>query len=161
MNRQKVYTRQEQIDFSINEIEHRIPPDSVLMCSPDFFDIIDVKNPHMAGKKGMLFKELAIQQWTNLKAVYTSLVNKKLLKKCATIPGAEDCEDMVFAANQTFPWLRNNEEKVVIMSKMKHPSRQKEVVHYKRFFESQNYKILELKHPSTGLKTQLLIKDGI
>jgi hypothetical protein len=32
------------------------------MCSPTYFDIIDVKNTHMLGQNGNLNKDLAVQQ---------------------------------------------------------------------------------------------------
>lgn len=146
MNQHKVYHHSGEIDFSINEIDYVSAPSQVLMCSPDFFDIVDIKNPYMDGNSGLLSKELAKKQWGDLKDQYSSLVKQNLLTNLSIIQGQKDCEDMVFAANQTFPWLKNQEEKVVVLSKMKHASRQKEVPYYKKFFESKGYKILELTH---------------
>jgi N-dimethylarginine dimethylaminohydrolase len=54
------------------------------------------------------------------------------------------CEDMVFAANQSFPWVNDKGEKVVIMSKMKHASRQGEVKYFEELFVKLGYKILKL-----------------
>lgn len=50
---------------------------------------------------------------------------------------------MVFTANQSFPWILNG-EKVVIMSKMRFPSRQKEVPYFREFYSKLGYRIEEL-----------------
>ena len=38
----KIYTQ--NLTFSINEIEKREEPTNVLLCTPDYFEIIDIKN---------------------------------------------------------------------------------------------------------------------
>jgi N-dimethylarginine dimethylaminohydrolase len=53
---------------------------------------------------------------------------------------------MVFCANQSFPFLDSQNNKQVIMSKMKHASRQKEVPFFKEFYHQQNYNCIELQH---------------
>jgi len=108
------------------------------MCSPEFFSIVDVKNIHMEGNTNALNAELAQSQWKELKSVYESLVGRKILSEILIIPGAEGCEDMVFCANQTFPWFKQN-KKEVWMSRMRHPSRQKEVPFFEAYFTKLNY----------------------
>jgi len=141
--RAKIYSA-DSLTFTAKEIASRNEPKKILMASPEFFDIIDVKNAHMEGQTGKLNKSLAIQQWNELKKVYESLAQKGILESVHVIPGAHGCEDMVFAANQTFPWITSENKKVVVVSKMKHPSRQREVPHFEKFFHEQNYSLIHL-----------------
>ncbi len=138
----KVYTASE-INFTIDDVAAREEPRQVLMCSPEYFDIVDVKNVHMEGKIGALDKALAQQQWKALHDVYQNLALEGALEQVHIIKGVEGCEDMVFAANQSFPWMLDG-ERVVLMSKMRHESRQREVPHFQTFYEQQNYRILHL-----------------
>ncbi|MBX9850670.1 MAG: hypothetical protein K2X86_02820 [Cytophagaceae bacterium] len=117
-----------------------------MMASPDYFDIVDVKNPYMKDQEGKVNKTLASKQWDFLRNTYRSLVAKNILDEVLEIKGAVNCEDMVFAANQTFPWITDKGEKVVIMSKMKHASRQREVSYFEEYFKNLGYKIIHLKH---------------
>lgn len=116
------------------------------MASPDFFDIIDVKNAHMKGQMGKLDRQKAKSQWNNLKKVYEEWKSSGALEEISVIPGAEACEDMVFAANQSFPWITGGGEKIVIMSKMKHPSRQREVPFFEKFYKESGYKLIHLSN---------------
>jgi N-dimethylarginine dimethylaminohydrolase len=133
------------VAFSVKELDLREEPRRVLMCTPEFFDIIDIKNPHMEGNEGKLRKDLAIAQWTKVKDIYLSLVKNNVLENFLEIKGAPNCEDMVFAANQSFPWITEEGEKIVIMSKMRHPSRQREVAFFENFYKTLGYTIIRLK----------------
>jgi len=134
----------EKVFFNLDEIKPRKEPLKVLLCSPEFFDIIDVKNAHMEGQEGMLNKEIALKQWNDLKNIYEKLKSENIIDDVLVIDGAEDCEDMVFCANQTLPWIKNNGHKMVVLSKMRHASRQREVPYFKDFFAKHGYEILEL-----------------
>jgi N-dimethylarginine dimethylaminohydrolase len=125
-------------------LKNRIEPRRVLMCSPDFFDIIDVKNPYMIGQTGHVDKKVAQHQWETLKGIYEKWVANALLDEILVIEGAQNCEDMVFCANQSFPFIDVNHNKQVILSKMKHASRQKEVPFFKDFYFQLGYNCLEL-----------------
>ena len=41
-------------------------PTGVLVCPPDEFDVIDVKNPHMARSVGAVDRAVAREQWGRL-----------------------------------------------------------------------------------------------
>lgn len=133
------------LGFGISDIPEHTAPRKILMVTPDYFDIVDVKNAHMEGHEGKVDKKKARDQWERLKLHYTKLVARNVLDGFLELPGAPDCEDMVFAANQTFPWVNEKGEKIVILSKMKHASRQREVVHFEKFFSELGYKILQLE----------------
>lgn len=139
----KVYSAAE-INFSINDIPARTEPRKILMAHPEYFDIVDVKNVHMEGNIGSMNKSLAIKQWEDLRNIYQSFVEETILEKVYTIEGGKNCEDMVFTANQSFPWILNG-EKVVVISKMRHESRQREIPYFEEFYKSIGYKLLYLK----------------
>jgi len=134
------------ISFSINDIADRTDPTRVLMCSPDYFDIIDVKNVHMQGHIGNTDKAQVNAQWQSLKDAYDALLTNKVLDEVSVIPGAKDCEDMVFCANQTLPWKMEDGSEVVVMSRMRHESRQREVPYFEEFFKNKGFKPLHFNN---------------
>jgi N-dimethylarginine dimethylaminohydrolase len=85
----------------------------------------------------------ALKQWNRLHNTYQSLRIKGLIDDVLQVKPVKDCEDMVFAANQSFPWMMNG-EKAVVLGRMKYPSRQKEIPAVKKFFVQQGYKVLDL-----------------
>jgi len=123
-----------------------LSPDAhkVLLCHPQWFEVIDEKNVHMQGQKGNIDKAKALLQWEKLVFEYKKISMNGGLSQVSILPGVEGLEDMVFAANQTFPFLDHRGQKKVIISNMKHPNRQKEVAHYQQFFENEEYEILHL-----------------
>lgn len=116
---------------------------NVLLVSPNFFDIVDVKNVYMEGNHNAVNKALALSQWEELRNSYYFAQNIGLINDVNTIPGTQDLEDMVFCANQTFPWLDTDGRKIVVLSKMRHSSREREVAHFIPFFKDQNYRIIQ------------------
>jgi N-dimethylarginine dimethylaminohydrolase len=111
------------------------------MCSPDYFDIVDVKNVHMEGNSGKVDKAKALAQWQSIHDIFKAEANSGNIDRLAVIAGAPGCEDMVFCANQSFPWLNEKDEPFVIMSRMKHASRQREVPFFEAYYQSLQYKI--------------------
>ncbi|GIV34954.1 MAG: amidinotransferase [Chitinophagales bacterium] len=133
----------DQIPFRPEEVPLRPEPRKVLMCAPDFFDIVDEKNVHMQGQIGHLDKQLAIRQWQSLLEVYQQWEKNGILEQVTVIPGVEGLEDMVFTANQSFPYIVDGKY-TVVMSRMRHPSRQREVPYFRTFFKSIGYRIIDL-----------------
>lgn len=142
----KIYSK--GIDFTLDQISLRVEPRKILMASPEYFDVIDVKNPYMEGHAGKINKKRAKDQWNELKAIYQKLIKEGRLDEVMVINGVEGCEDMVFAANQSFPWVLPSGEKVVIMSKMRHASREKEVPYFEKFYAKEGYRTIHLKKTS-------------
>ncbi len=142
----KVYHKAAELDFLLEQIPKRTEPLRVLLCTPDYFEVVDVKNPYMAENLNNTDKHKARQQWDALKSIYQELVAQQILQQCLQINGAEGCEDMVFAANQSFPWLSEDGKRIVVLSKMRHTSRQKEVKFFEEFYIKSGYQTLELKH---------------
>lgn len=139
----KVYAASE-IDFIIHQVAERPDPRKVLMCTPEYFDVKDVKNVYMNNKEVNPIN--VKRQWLKLKDQYLKLKDKKLIDDLLFMRGAPDCEDMVFVINQSFPWVYANGEKVAVMSKLKFESRQKEMPYVKAYFEEIGYQTLELKN---------------
>ncbi len=111
------------------------------MVHPQYFDIEYAINPYMTDASGNLNKvdrSLAVIQWQNLKTAY-----EKIGIKVFILDGAEKLPDMVFAANQSFPFIKNG-RKSVILSRMRSAYRQNEVHFFKKFYQLLGYEIYEL-----------------
>ncbi len=111
------------------------------MVSPEHFDVRYAINPHMiepSGKLKQVQRELAQLQWNQLKAVY-----EELGLAVHVIPGEPDFPDMVFCANQTFPFLDRFGKPCVLLSRMHAPERKGEVPIFRTWFESRGYQIHE------------------
>lgn len=127
----------ERLDLA--KLPDRPEPRRVLMCTPEYFEVVDVKNPFMEGNVGRVDKQCALAEWEALRRTYEAIGHEVL-----TIPGAEGLEDMVFAANQVLPGLRADGRPFVLLSRMRYPSRRREVPIYRAWFEHRGYDILEL-----------------
>jgi N-dimethylarginine dimethylaminohydrolase len=107
---------------------------TVLMCPPTFFDVREPKNPHM----GLAIDRVrAQQQWENLRR---SLSDSGL--KVELIDPVKDLDDMVFAANQVFVGDHPDVGKFIVPSRMRYPSRQKEVAFYVEWFRRRGYRVI-------------------
>jgi len=111
-------------------------PKTALMCPPTFFDVREPKNPYMGRA---IDRVLAQHQWENLRQALTDAGVKVEL-----INPVKDLDDMVFAANQAFIGDHPQAGKFIVPSRMRYPSRQKEVPFYVTWFRERGYKILEL-----------------
>jgi N-dimethylarginine dimethylaminohydrolase len=109
---------------------------SVLMCPPTFFDVREPKNPHM----GLPIDRVrACHQWQNLSSALESCgLGVRLLDP------VRDLDDMVFTANQIFVGSHSEIGKFALPSRMRHPSRQKEVTHFVDWFRRNGYRIIAL-----------------
>jgi N-dimethylarginine dimethylaminohydrolase len=115
-------------------------PKNVLLVSPDHFDITYAINPYMREESGQLKtidRTLAEQQWKTLRRSY-----QELGLHVTTIEGGKDLPDMIFAANQTFPFFKSGKKQFVI-SRMKSPLRQNEVTYFKQWLSGQNIEFYE------------------
>jgi|SRR5579885_3067449 N-dimethylarginine dimethylaminohydrolase len=111
-------------------------PKTALMCPPTFFDVREPKNPHMGRA---IDHVLAQHQWENLRQ---ALVDAGV--KVELIDPVNDLDDMVFAANQVFIGEHAQVGKFIVPSRMRYPSRQKEVAYFVSWFRNRGYKIMDL-----------------
>ncbi len=110
-------------------------PHRLLMVSPNHFDVTYAINPHMMHADGALKsvdRDLAHMQWS---ALYEGYKSHGL--QVEVIEGQPNLPDMVFCANQMFPFLKNGKTQFV-MSRMKSPLRQNEVAYFQEWLQQQN-----------------------
>jgi N-dimethylarginine dimethylaminohydrolase len=114
----------------------------VLMCPPDYFNVVDQKNPYMSANATVNHAK-ARRQWKVLRTA---------LEQCGceveTIDPVKGLEDMVFAANQIFVGSpvanKDGYGKFAVPSRMVYQSRQREVPFYEDWFRSRDYQIIDL-----------------
>jgi len=111
-------------------------PKTALMCPPRFFDVREPKNPYMGLP---IDSARAQQQWENLRR---ALVDAGL--KVEIIEPVEELDDMVFAANQMFVGHHQRLGNFIVPSRMRYPSRHKEVGFFVDWFRQRGYKIIDL-----------------
>ncbi|HEX8815332.1 MAG TPA: arginine deiminase-related protein [Terriglobales bacterium] len=105
------------------------------MCPPTFFEVREVKNPHMGVA---IDRTLAQRQWENLRKAFQDAG-----LTVETIDPAPNLDDMVFAANQVFVGSHPQLGKFIVPSRMRYPSRQKEVPHYVEWFRKHGYRVID------------------
>ena len=110
----------------------------VLLCPPNYFDVVDQKNPYMS-RESAVDRVKARSQWENLRSVL-----QQSGCEVATIQPVEDLEDMVFAANQIFAGEKSGYGKFIVPSRMVYPSRQREVLYYANWFRERDFRVIDL-----------------
>lgn len=118
----------------------------VLLCPPDYFDVIDQKNPYMK-RDVAVDKPRARAQWENLCDVLRQ--NGCEIETIIPVPGLED---MVFAANQIFTGAKAGYGKFAVPSRMVYPSRHREVVYFADWCRQHDYQIIELDYGNDYLE---------
>jgi N-dimethylarginine dimethylaminohydrolase len=106
-------------------------PAAVLLCPPEHFAVIDVKNEFMREHVGGVDRGRAAAQWRALADAYTT---RGL--RVHVLPAEPGREDMVFTANPALVVPRPGGGADVILSRMRHPSRQREVQHVERWLRT-------------------------
>ncbi|HQR37799.1 MAG TPA: arginine deiminase-related protein [Blastocatellia bacterium] len=125
--------------FDISSLPARPEPGRVLMCTPEAFDVVDVKNAFMAGHVGTVDKAAARAEWESLRKAF-----EKAGHEVVTIEGGAGLEDMVFCANQVLPGTDSGGQPYVVLSHMRHESRRREVPLFREWFAGRGYRIVEL-----------------
>lgn len=118
------------------------PPVGVLMCPPDQFDVIDVKNPHMADQIGRVDRDRARRQWNALAKAFEAAG-----LRVEVVVAAADCEDMVFCANPVFTGVTKDGRPCCVPAQMKHASRRRETPLLQRWFADAGYEIRPIDVP--------------
>ena len=129
----------------VETLGSRPEPQRILMCSPEFYDVIDIKNVHMEGNVGRVDRAEARAEWYRLRQAFEAAGHQVVV-----IEGVPGLEDMVFAANQVLPGMGPAQRPYVLLSSMLHESRQREVPYYRDWFERRGYRIIELMREPGG-----------
>jgi len=126
-------------DISLAELRSMPLPRGVLVCPPDSFDVVDVKNPFMVGQQGRVNTRLAREQWLEVTRAF---------ERCGSdvreLPAVAGCEDMVFCANPAFSGLNGIGRRVCVLSHMRYPSRQPEVAVHAAWYRANGFRLVEL-----------------
>ena len=113
---------------------------NVLVCPPNYFDVVDQKNPYMSLTRA-IDRVKARTQWENLCSVL-----QQNGCEIETIDPVEGLEDMVFAANQLFVGQKSGYGKFAVPSRMVYPSRQREVSFYVEWCRARDYYVIEIDY---------------
>src|SRR4051812_35485798 len=104
-------------------------PRTILMVTPKGYRIEYAINPHMADSAGRLHRvdeARALEQWRNIQNTYQRLgLDVEILEGDPAQP------DMVFCANQTFPFINEDGERSILLGRMSSEQRQGEVKHFR------------------------------
>lgn len=109
-----------------------------LLCPPDYFDVVDEKNPYMKRDSAVDHAKARAQWETFCDALRQNGCEVE------TITPVEGLEDMVFAANQLFIGAKNGYGKFVVPSRMVYESRQREVPHFVEWARQHDYQVIDL-----------------
>ena len=112
----------------------------VLLCPPNYFDVVDQKNPYMS-REFPVDRVKARSQWETLCSVL-----QQSGCEVETIVPVDGLEDMVFAANQVFAGEKSGYGKFAVPSRMVYASRHREVPFYADWFRARDYKVIELDY---------------
>ncbi len=111
----------------------------VVMASPEFYEVRDVKNEFMRESVGTVDRALAFEQWEALRRTFERCgVRTQIM---AALP---PCEDMVFTANANFNGRRKSGERVCVPGRMAFASRRPEAAAHRAWFAAHGYTIVEL-----------------
>ena len=117
-------------------LDFRKEKKAVLLCPPEYFKVIDIKNAHMEGQLGNIDIKKSKNQWKEMKNAFEEKgIDVHLLN------AQKGLEDMVFTANPSFVGEDEFGQKIAVLSNMRHDSRKKEVKSFKNWFENQGYEI--------------------
>lgn len=125
--------------FSLRNCPSMPEPGGVLMCRPDHYNVLEVKNPFMAGQVGHVNRAAAMAQWEDVRRAFAEAG-----KPVSLIDPVENLEDMVFCANQTLVGLTPRMERLCFLGAMRHPSRRREVMAFEEWFKRAGYRIARL-----------------
>ena len=110
----------------------------VVLCPPDYFDVVDVKNPFMAGMAGTIDRGAARREWEAMREAFARAGAE--IVELAPLPG---CEDMVFCANTAFLAVDERGAKTCVPSRMTFASRRAEIAPMLAWAASSGYRIAE------------------
>lgn len=117
-------------------------PRSILMVSPKGFRVEYSINPFMRDTNGRLHivdQEKALAQWLKVQSTY-----QRLGIEVEVLEGDPDFPDMVFCANQSFPFIDKNGRKSVLLSRMSATERRGEIRHFRRWAQSHGFVVYEV-----------------
>jgi N-dimethylarginine dimethylaminohydrolase len=110
----------------------------ILLVEPDYFDVVDCRNPHM-NPSISVDKTRAQNQWQKLVKIYRMLTARGDLGELILLGPHPSFVDLVFCANAGITWKDENNNKKAFMSSMRHRERRGEIPYVKSFLESEGF----------------------
>ena len=126
----------------LETIPSRPSETAVLLVRPTYYDIVYEINPHMKGNIGSVDLQKAERQWCTIRDTY-----QKLGYTIHVLDGIQGLPDMVFCANQSFPFLNSEGKHSVLLSHMASDYRKDEVKHIEEWYLEQGYKSYHQSEP--------------
>jgi len=138
--RPRLYERNANLpgDFQLSALPAMEYQRGVVLCPPDFFDIVDVKNPFMAGNAGNVDRAAARREWEALREAF-----RQAGAEIVELAPLQGCEDMVFCANTAFLCVDENGVKTCVPARMTFESRRAEVAPMVAWAASRGYRTVE------------------
>lgn len=134
---QKIVHNVTELTITKNSVQKMPIASKVMMVEPTYFNVNTPINAHMLRSDGTLHilnKNDATQQWKNLKETY-----KNLGFNVFVVEAVNGLPDMVFCANQSFPYLDRCGNYHAILSNMQNDTRNQEVAYINSFLSAQQY----------------------
>ena len=120
----------------------------IMMVEPAYFNVDTPINAHMFKHDGSLQivdKNKAIEQWKALKKLYESIG-----LSVYTVEPIKGLPDMVFCANQSFPYLDSCGNRYAVLSNMHNDVRNNEVSYINAFLTEQRYTTRQIASRTMG-----------
>jgi len=114
-------------------------PRGALVCPPDHFEVMDVRNVHMEGMVGSVNRGAAVREWAGLVAELEALGLG--VERLDPRPGLVD---MVFTCNPCLTGLDLRGRPLAILSRMRHPGRAGEVECHRLWLRGRGIRIVEI-----------------
>ena len=141
-------TNTAELSFDFPSKTPKMPfPHRLLMCRPEYFDVIDTKNPFMEGNIGRVDRQMALQQWEDLRTIYG-----RLGIAVDMIDPLVNSEDMVFCANPVFSGIAADRRKICVLSQMRHESRGREGPVVAQHLSKMGYELATLPRLAGGFE---------
>ena len=125
-----------QLDFTLDDIPRMPLPKKAMMVTPTHYSVEYVINPHMKNQVGNVDKIEARNEWELLKDTFDQIGIRVV-----EVEGQEGLPDMVFCANQSLPYIDENEKTHAVMSIMHADERKEEVPFIEQWYRQNGYEI--------------------
>lgn len=121
MNHSPIATAEQWRASPRRQTPDEVPVSGALMCPPDHFDVIDIRNAHMSAHVGQVDEAAARSQWNSLADAIDGMgLDVHLLDP------PKGLVDAVFTANPSLVSVDDCGQPVAIIGRMDHPDRRPE-----------------------------------
>ncbi len=132
----EIITSKDALIQTLKQADPMPAPGEVLMATPKHFSVEYVINPHMEGHIGTVDKVKARWQWEVVRDKF-----RNLGMKVHELEGEPGFPDMVFAANQSLPYIDPKGHKHALMSIMHSEQRKEEVPYFEQWYRQHGYEL--------------------